>query len=120
MGCRTELQCCKMRSRLLLACPAGVADLERATSALNFARKYELMSREALSNVKLVEVDYSDVEAFAGSLPKGGKLLVVDGDVVGGKAADERVSCWGWMLNGWGDGTRAQHQGFVDGLSLRV
>jgi hypothetical protein len=40
-----------------------------------------------------VELDFSDEEALAAALPKrGGKLLVVDGDVVGGKLADERVS----------------------------
>jgi hypothetical protein len=75
------------------SCAAGVADIERATAALNFAKKYELLAADALSNIKLVELDYSDDEALAAALPKrGGRLLVVDGDVVGGKLADERVS----------------------------
>jgi hypothetical protein len=70
-----------------------VADIERATAALKFAKKYELLASDALSNIKLVELDYADGDALAAALPKrGGKLLVVDGDVVGGKLADERVS----------------------------
>ena len=67
--------------------PAGVADKERGQAALSFAKRYELMSGEALSNIKLVEVDYSDPDSFA--VPSRGRLVVVDGDTyVGGKAAD--------------------------------
>lgn len=64
---------------------AGVADIERGQAALAFAKRYELLAPDALANIKLVEVDYSDPD----SLAVRGRVVVVDGDTyVGGKAPD--------------------------------
>ncbi len=72
---------------------AGVLDGERGAAALSFARKYELLTPEALSNIKLVEIDPSDVESLAAALPRRGRVLVVDGDQppTGRSAAADKV-----------------------------
>lgn len=70
----------------------GVADLERGQAALTFAKRYELMAPDALSNIRLVEVDYSDPDSFP--LSSKGRLIVVDGDTyVGDRAPDVSVEC---------------------------
>jgi hypothetical protein len=64
-----------------------VADIERGQAALAFAKRYELLAPDALANIKLAEVDYSDPDSF--SLAAKGRLVVVDGDTyVGGRAPD--------------------------------
>ena len=63
---------------------AGVADIDRAQAALQFAKKYELLDSESLRNIKLIELDYSDVESLSSTIPRRGKLVIVDGDVIAG------------------------------------
>lgn len=76
---------------------AGVADIERGQAALAFAKRYELLAPDALDNIRLAEVDYSDPDSF--SLTAKGRLVVVDGDdYVGGRAPDVSVGF------GWGGG----------------
>jgi hypothetical protein len=75
-----------------------VSDKERAQAALAFAKRYELLGSESLSNIKLVELDYSDADSIAEALPRRGRLVVVDGDVVvGGRQGDVSVVArWCW------------------------
>lgn len=72
----------------------GVADVDRAEEALQFAKKYEVLDSDSLRNIKLIELDYSDVEELASTFPRRGKLVIVDGDVVaGGNQADVSPPC---------------------------
>lgn len=64
-----------------------MADIGRGQAALAFAKRYELLAPEALANIKLAEVDYSDPDSFA--LTRKGRLILVDGDTyVGGRSPD--------------------------------
>lgn len=79
---------CTDRSHIAPAA-AGVADIDRAKAALQFAKRYELLDSEALRNIKLVELDYTDVSVLASIIPRRSRLIVVDGDVrTGGDQTD--------------------------------
>lgn len=69
-----------------------MADADRGQAALAFAKRYELLSPDALANIKLVEVDYSDPDSFP--LTRKGRVLLVDGDTyVGGRSPDVSGRC---------------------------
>jgi hypothetical protein len=78
---------------------AGVADIERGQAALAFAKRYELLAPDALANIRLAEVDYSDPDSF--SLTAKGRLVVVDGDeYVGGRTPDVSLGFRGLRVLG--------------------
>lgn len=54
----------------LIAICAGVSDLSDAKAALDFATKFEVLSREQAARLKLAEVDFSDEAAIRKSIPR--------------------------------------------------
>jgi hypothetical protein len=49
------------------------------------------------ASLRIAEVDYSDEDSIAAAIPKGAKVVVVEGDVVGGRKTDAKVrgpSAW--------------------------
>eukprot|EP00199_Chlamydomonas_sp_CCMP681_P001228 CAMPEP_0119103672 /NCGR_PEP_ID=MMETSP1180-20130426/2065_1 /TAXON_ID=3052 ORGANISM="Chlamydomonas cf sp, Strain CCMP681" /NCGR_SAMPLE_ID=MMETSP1180 /ASSEMBLY_ACC=CAM_ASM_000741 /LENGTH=773 /DNA_ID=CAMNT_0007088237 /DNA_START=75 /DNA_END=2397 /DNA_ORIENTATION=- len=61
---------------------AGVDYLEEAQATLAFVRKYELIDRTSLANLKLSEPD--------GALPSRARVVIVEGDMMDGKKVDSR------------------------------
>jgi hypothetical protein len=43
------------------------------------------------ASLRIAEVDYSDEDSIAAAIPKGAKVVVVEGDVVGGRKTDAKV-----------------------------
>ncbi|KXZ42476.1 hypothetical protein GPECTOR_143g717 [Gonium pectorale] len=61
---------------------AAVSDLEAATAAFTFFKRYELIDKAAAANLKLVSLaSIEEDEAALKALPKRAKIVVVDGDV---------------------------------------
>ncbi|GIL53182.1 hypothetical protein Vafri_8864 [Volvox africanus] len=72
---------------------AGVTDLDAATAAFAFFKRYELIDKTAAANLKLVPLSSLEGdEAAVKALPKRAKVIVVDGDVEGkGKTGAKEV-----------------------------
>ncbi|GLI59763.1 hypothetical protein VaNZ11_001724 [Volvox africanus] len=73
---------------------AGVTDLDAATAAFAFFKRYELIDKTAAANLKLVPLSSLEGDdAAVKALPKRAKVIVVDGDVEGkGKTGAKEVN----------------------------
>lgn len=67
---------------------AGVPDLEEGEAVLAFAQRYGLLDKTAAAAVKLVEADPADAEALQAVIPRGARVLVVEGDSLGRRKID--------------------------------
>ncbi|KAL6765412.1 hypothetical protein V8C86DRAFT_797351 [Haematococcus lacustris] len=70
---------------------AGIDFPEQAKATLEFVKKYELLDKATLARLKTVEVSAGDTSSAAlASLPRGVKVVVVEGDSLGDKKGDAR------------------------------
>ena len=48
----------------------GVSDMEEAEGLLDFAKRFEIIRKAEISNLKLAEVDFLDEESISAGIPK--------------------------------------------------
>ncbi|CAL8462890.1 g2424 [Coccomyxa elongata] len=72
---------------------AGVSDLEEAEGLLDFAKRFEIIRKAEISNLKLSEVDFLDEESISATIPKrGARVVVALGDTLGRQRIDAKVA----------------------------
>ncbi|CAL5223303.1 g5794 [Coccomyxa viridis] len=86
----------RITQELLLAgfkVTAGAADIEEAQGLLDFARRFELIRKEQSQKLSLAEVDFSDEDSIAASIPRrGSKVVIALGDTAGRQRIDAKVA----------------------------